>query len=155
MNRFGTSIIMLSKGIPFFLAGEEILRTKDGDHNSYKSSDAINNIDWDSLTKGSPEMEMRDFYRALIDMRKSNKFFTEADVSCEILANCAISVRWERDGELLAVALINPTDSDISFTLPEGGWTPILADEVVYPTEDIITDSVSVAPRTVFIAVAR
>ncbi len=155
MNRFGTSIIMISKGIPFFLAGEEILRSKDGDHNSYKSSDAINNIDWDSLTKGSPEMEMRDFYKALIDMRKSNKFFTEADVSCEILANCAISVRWERDGELLAVALINPTDSNITFDLPEGGWTPILADETVYPTDDILADFAVVAPRTVYVAVAR
>lgn len=38
--------IFTSQGIKFGLAGDEFARTKQGDHNSYKSSDAINQLDW-------------------------------------------------------------------------------------------------------------
>ena len=40
-NLLALSIILLSQGIPFIQGGAEILRTKNGDHNSYKSSDNI------------------------------------------------------------------------------------------------------------------
>ena len=76
MNRLGASIIMISKGTPFFLAGEEMLRTKNGDTNSYASSDAINNIDWEALAPDSAQWDMVQFYRALIELRKSNEFLT-------------------------------------------------------------------------------
>ena len=52
MNNLGAAIIMISKGTPFWQAGEEMLRTKNGDENSYKSSNAINNIDWSVLSDG-------------------------------------------------------------------------------------------------------
>ena len=45
MNRLCAATVLLSKGTPFFLAGEEMLRTKGGDHNSYMSSDEVNNLD--------------------------------------------------------------------------------------------------------------
>ena len=38
--------IFTSQGIKFGLAGDEAARTKQGDHNSYKSSDEINAHDW-------------------------------------------------------------------------------------------------------------
>ena len=53
MNNLGAAIIMMSRGAAFWQAGEEMLRTKDGDENSYKSSDEINNIDWSVLEVGS------------------------------------------------------------------------------------------------------
>ena len=53
MNKLGAAIMMISKGATFWQAGEEMLRTKDGDENSYKSSDKINNMDWSHLKKGS------------------------------------------------------------------------------------------------------
>ncbi len=45
------TILMTSKGIPFMTAGSEMGRTKQGDANSYKSSDAINQIDWSRASK--------------------------------------------------------------------------------------------------------
>lgn len=39
-------VILTSQGIKFGLAGDEFARTKQGDENSYKSSDAINQLDW-------------------------------------------------------------------------------------------------------------
>ena len=36
----------LSQGVPFFMAGDEILRSKSADRNSYNSGDWFNRIDW-------------------------------------------------------------------------------------------------------------
>ncbi|MBO4384480.1 MAG: type I pullulanase [Clostridia bacterium] len=117
MNRFGAAIVMLSKGTPFFLAGEEMLRTKGGDHNSYNSPDSVNNIDWDALTQASDVMLMRNFYRQLIRMRRANPFFTTADVTCEVLDGNVIKVVWSVEGEEVARAYINPNAEAKSFEL--------------------------------------
>jgi pullulanase len=46
MHRLGLSIVALSQGVPFLHAGDEILRSKSGDRNSYNSGDWFNRIDW-------------------------------------------------------------------------------------------------------------
>ena len=128
MYRFGEAILMMSKGTPFFLAGEEMLRTKGGDHNSYASSDEVNNIDWEALKPGSPECAMRDYFRDLIAMRKANSFFTEAEVSATAAEGNAIIVQWTVNDEVVAMAVINPNNDALSYTLPGDGWH-LLADE--------------------------
>src|SRR5581483_10210148 len=40
------SLIELGQGIPFFQAGDDMLRSKDMDQNSYDSGDWFNKIDW-------------------------------------------------------------------------------------------------------------
>jgi pullulanase len=39
-------LIALGQGVPFFLAGDDLLRSKDMDQNSYDSGDWFNKIDW-------------------------------------------------------------------------------------------------------------
>jgi len=46
MDRIGLDIVALSQGVPFFMAGDEILRSKSADRNSYDSGDWFNRIDW-------------------------------------------------------------------------------------------------------------
>ena len=46
MARLGMDIVALSQGIPFFMAGDDILRSKSEDKNSYNSGDWFNRIDW-------------------------------------------------------------------------------------------------------------
>jgi len=46
MARLGMDIVALSQGVPFFMAGDEILRSKSADRNSYDSGDWFNRIDW-------------------------------------------------------------------------------------------------------------
>jgi pullulanase/glycogen debranching enzyme len=46
MNNLALSIPMLSQGIPFFHAGDDILRSKSLDRNSYDSGDWFNRLDW-------------------------------------------------------------------------------------------------------------
>ncbi|KAL4190863.1 hypothetical protein AMTRI_Chr07g77910 [Amborella trichopoda] len=46
VNHLATSIIALSQGIPFFHAGDEILRSKSLDRDSYNSGDWFNRLDF-------------------------------------------------------------------------------------------------------------
>ncbi len=46
INNLAFSIPMLSQGVPFFHAGDDILRSKSLDKNSYDSGDWYNQIDW-------------------------------------------------------------------------------------------------------------
>lgn len=65
-------IILTSQGIPFLHEGFEMLRTKQGDHNSYKSSDKINSIKWnDKITF----IDVFNYYKGLIKLRKTHPAF--------------------------------------------------------------------------------
>lgn len=66
-------LILTSQGVPFIHAGSEMLRSKYGDHNSYKSSDDINKIDWSNLEEFDA---IREYYAGLIELRKSHPAFT-------------------------------------------------------------------------------
>ena len=155
MNRFGASLIMIGKGVPFFLAGEELLRTKGGDHNSYKSSDEVNNIDWDSLVYGSNAAKMYDFYQGLIHMRRANDFFTKADMACEIQPDGRIEITWTQNGVVAARGYVNPTQEPMNFEIPEGSWSVLLADNSPFTEPwSPISGPTTVAPLTVLVIVA-
>ena len=126
MQRLGAAVVVFSRGTPFFLAGEEMLRTKGGDGNSYKSSDAVNNLDWESLVPGSAAYEMSRYYAELIALRRSNAFFTRAEVEAEQLDGNVIAVRWMQDGALVACAFFNPNAEAVTVTLPEGSFAALL-----------------------------
>jgi pullulanase len=66
------AIILTSQGIPFLHAGVEMLRTKRGNGNSYKSGDEINQIDWSRKALFS---YVTDYYRKLISIRKNHPAF--------------------------------------------------------------------------------
>ena len=75
MNKLGAACILTSQGMSFMLAGEEMARSKDGDHNSYVSSPQLNQIDWNNLTKYG---DLTAYYKGLIDLRKSYAPFTDS-----------------------------------------------------------------------------
>ena len=153
MNRLGAAIIMLGKGTPFFLAGEEMLRTKQGDSNSYKSSDEINNIDWDALMPDSPQEEMVAYYKQLIALRKNNPFLTRADVSCSVIIANGIEVTWSMDDEVVAVAAINPGSGRINYNFPAGDWDVLMMDGRFYAEgEKTLRDNAPVGGRSVLLA---
>ncbi|WP_081943526.1 type I pullulanase [Caloranaerobacter azorensis] len=98
-------IVLTSQGIPFIHAGDELLRTKFGDHNSYKSPDAINKIRWEYKAKFKPVF---DYYKGLIELRKTHPAFrmtTKKDVesNIEIL---------RQDGNVVAYKLKDYANND-------------------------------------------
>jgi pullulanase-type alpha-1,6-glucosidase len=46
MNNLALSLVAFSQGVPFFAAGDDLLRSKSLDRNSYNSGDWFNKIDW-------------------------------------------------------------------------------------------------------------
>lgn len=68
--KLADSVIYLSEGIPAIQLGQEFLRTKGDDGNSYKSGDAVNAIDWDRTTKYADSV---DYVKGLIKLRNSIK----------------------------------------------------------------------------------
>ena len=50
MQNLGNSLVMFSQGVPFFQAGDDLLRSKSLDRNSYNSGDWFNAIDWTGQT---------------------------------------------------------------------------------------------------------
>jgi pullulanase-type alpha-1,6-glucosidase len=46
MNNLALSLVAFSQGVPFFHAGDDLLRSKSLDRNSYNSGDWFNKLDW-------------------------------------------------------------------------------------------------------------
>ncbi|MBQ6293325.1 MAG: type I pullulanase [Lachnospiraceae bacterium] len=124
MQKLGSAIVLMSRGTPLFLAGEEMLRSKNGDENSYMSSDAVNNIRWDELTAESAAMEMAEYYRSLIGLRKEKDYLRTAEVSGKILNDLTLQVSWSVDGTEIARAYFNPNAEERSFEL-DGNWNTV------------------------------
>ena len=74
MNKLSAALVMTSQGIPFFLAGEEMARTKRGEHNSYKSPLSVNAINWN---RRRIYRNLVNYYKGLIQIRKAFSPFRE------------------------------------------------------------------------------
>ncbi len=70
--KLAQTIVFTSQGTPFMFAGEEIFRSKQRVHNSFRSPDSINAIDWNQKEK---YRDLFDYYRNLIAMRKAHPAF--------------------------------------------------------------------------------
>ena len=128
MNNLCASVIYTAQGIPFMLSGEEILRSKDGDHNSYKSSDAINSIKWDEMN-----MDVYEYYKGLIEFRKAHsalrmtsaddieKYLEFIDAPSNVVA---YTIDGKAEGEISDQLLIiyNANKTETEVTIPEGEW---------------------------------
>jgi isoamylase len=74
-----TAILMLSQGVPMFVAGDEIRRTQRGNNNAYCQDNEISWFDWQLAEKNQ---EMFRFFKQMIAFRKSHpilhrhRFFT-------------------------------------------------------------------------------
>ena len=138
MNNLAAAIVLTSQGVPFIHAGEEMLRSKpleDGsfDHNSYKSSDAVNNLKWSDLTQAEYQITYA-YYQGLIAFRKAHPALamTSAEEVSEKITklggldfnvvgfHIAAGANGE-ENELIVV--FNPRSVASTVTLPEGEWT--------------------------------
>jgi pullulanase len=68
-DKLAAAYLFLAQGTPFINGGQEFLRTKMGDENSYASSDTINQID---LSFKETYIDVYNTYKGLIALRKAN-----------------------------------------------------------------------------------
>lgn len=130
MNKLAAAMNFTSQGVPLFLSGEEFLRTKNGDHNSYKSSDSVNLMDWSLVDDNKDVVE---YYKGLIAFRKKhaglrmtslqdiNKNFKYIASTNNVIA---YTINGKNAGDISDNILVafNPNSSQQTLTLPAGKW---------------------------------
>jgi isoamylase len=68
------AILMVSRGVPMLLAGDEVLRTQRGNNNAWCQNNAISWFDWGLV---ETERDMFEFVRGLIALRRRNPCLTQ------------------------------------------------------------------------------
>lgn len=136
MHLLADSIILTSQGVTFIHAGQEFLRTKFGDHNSYQSSDIINRLDWKQREKND---DVVNYFRNLIEIRKSHPAFTletkelirehliALQVSDNVIAYELKDVTGDTWDDI--VVIHNANREDIRFDLPKSGTWRIVSSQ--------------------------
>ncbi len=131
------AIVLTSQGIPFFMLGTDMMRTKKGEHNSYNLPDEINQIDWSFKKR---YQQVFNYHKGLISLRKAHPAFrmTQAE---EIRKNLTF---YPCPDHAIAFSLNNYANLDSwktifvaynaginpqSFDLPQNGHWNIVVDE--------------------------
>jgi pullulanase len=131
LDKLAQTIVLTSQGVPFIYAGEEVMRDKKGVHNSYKSDDSINAIDWSRKTTNDDVFQ---YYRELIALRKSHPAFRMGDAG--LIARhlhflpvegdnlVAYELTDHANGDVWSniIVIFNSRDSVAHVTLPEGKY---------------------------------
>lgn len=130
LDLLAQTAVFTSQGVPFILAGEEMLRNKKGVHNSYASPDSINALNWDNLRRYP---EVFEYYRGLIGLRKHHPAFrlAKADAVREHLEfmasdHCLVAFRLKNlegiDSWNDIIVALNANKEPRSIVLPEGHY---------------------------------
>lgn len=78
LDLLAQTVVFTSQGVPFMLAGEEMLRNKQGVHNSFQSPDSVNQLAWGNLKKYP---QVFDYYSHLIALRRNHPAFRLGDAN--------------------------------------------------------------------------
>ncbi|WP_404409652.1 type I pullulanase [Jeotgalibacillus malaysiensis] len=134
MHKLGSSIVLTSQGISFIHAGQEFMRTKGGDHNSYQSPDSVNQLDWERRAAFNDEVE---YMAGLIDLRQKYDAFrlTNADAINDRLTfaaspanTIAYTLQEKKNRHLFVVH--NANKEAVSVSLPgKGPWKVLVNSE--------------------------
>ncbi len=145
MHKLSNAIVLTSQGIPFLHAGVEMLRTKGGNENSYKSPDSINQMDWDSKTVYT---SVTDYYKGLIAFRKAHpalRMTTEEDIQKNLVffskeKDTPLQLSYDNfvgyiinhnaNGDRLGALciLFNANKKDKEIYIPKGKWQVYIND---------------------------
>lgn len=135
--RLAQTIVFTSQGTPFMFAGEEVFRDKKGVHNSYKSPDSVNAIDWTLKNKNADQFN---YYRELIKLRKAHPAFrmiTAEEIARNIVFDkvtspniISYSIKNNANGdEWKEIKLVfNGSASPFVAKIPKGDWTVVARD---------------------------
>ena len=134
--RLAQTIVFTSQGTPFMFAGEEVFRDKKGVHNSYKSPDSINAIDWHLKATNADQFN---YYKELIKLRKEHPAFrltTAEDIARHLVFDktqpgvISYSLKDNAGGdEWKEIKLVfNGTEQAQTVKIPKGNWTIIAED---------------------------
>lgn len=147
--KLAQTIVFTSQGTPFMFAGEEVFRDKQGVHNSYKSPDSINAIDWSNKAKYKDQF---DYYQGLIALRKAHPAFRMTSAE-DIAKNLKFDkIDSEKNPNLISYSLLNNANGDAwkeikvvfngasnpqTVDIKKGDWKIVAMDGKISPTGDL------------------
>lgn len=136
----GLAINILSQGIPFLHSGVELLRTKKGVQNSYKSPDFVNQIEWDK--KNNEVVGICNYLKNLIRLRNEYPFIKcenkqEIQENIEFINNYIPGVvtfiihnKKKRDKQTSKICIsFNNTTKQHHIDVPSGNWKELSIDK--------------------------
>ena len=129
-NRLAAGIYLTSFGLPFMQAGEEFARTKKGVSNSYRSSPALNRLDWN---RAEQYHALVDYYRGLLALRAAFPRLGSTDRHApealqffaleQPLVGWTLPAVWGDGAAWSALCVFyNPTETACTVPLPAGQW---------------------------------
>ncbi len=143
MTRLAIGIILTSQGIPFLHAGVEMHRTKGGHHDSYRSPDDVNKIDW---SRKSVYSGLFQFTKNCIELRRQHPAFRmrEADMVREKLTFfpkyipgvIAYELKEHANGDSWENILIfyNGNNYSVEYEIPEKIWLIVAQNGDIAPS---------------------
>ena len=135
IQNFALGIVLTSQGIPFLHGGSEMLRSKDGDANSYRSSTAINYLKW---TNKQRHLDTFQHVRSIIRLRRTHPAFRlktagqiRRHVRTQVINSGLVIKRLDGGAsgdswkDILVIYNAGP---DTTVELPSGQWKVAMAD---------------------------
>ena len=156
------SVVMLSQGVPFMLSGEEMLRDKQGVHNSYQSPIEINALPWQNLQRYP---QLFTYYQRLIALRRHHPAFrlgnanlirqhlsflpTQPNLVGFMLTGHAGGDVWDN-----IVVVFNANNEAREVTVPKGRYTIVASNGTINETGwgSVETDHLWVDAHSMLIA---
>lgn len=136
LDLLAQTAVFTSQGVPFMLSGEELLRTKQGVHNSFESPDSINQLDWSNKERFPQVFK---YYSDLIALRRNHPAFRLGDanlvrkhlefleahsgVVAFMLKNYAGRDDWRN-----IIVILNPKREIVTVNIPKGMYTIVCKD---------------------------
>ena len=156
------SVVMLSQGVPFMLSGEEMLRDKQGVHNSYQSPIEINALPWQNLQRYP---QLFTYYQRLIALRRHHPAFrlgnanlirqhlsflpTQPNLVGFMLTGHAGGDVWDN-----IIVVFNANNEAREVTVPKGRYTIVASNGTINETGwgSVETDNLWVDAHSMLIA---
>ena len=141
MNNLAAAFSILAEGVPFFQAGEEMLRTKPSkkerfDHNSYRSPDRVNSLKWESLDQDVYQKNVA-YYQGLLAFRKAHpslRLSSKEDVAKKVhpvrYPNPHVTAFHVEEDEQELFLIFNADSRTVNAPLPAGNWKITIQDDV-------------------------
>lgn len=142
MARLAIGIILTSQGVPFLLGGDEMLRSKGGNPDSYAAPDELNRINWTLKRKNKGMVE---FTKKCIELRQQHPAFRIPDadmISKKLrffgkyipgmiayeLCDHANGDPWRR-----ILVILNGNNYSVEYEIPHENWLIVAQNGEIYP----------------------
>ena len=136
LDLLAQTAVFTSQGVPFMLAGEEMLRDKKGVHNSFESPDSVNRLDWKNLERYP---QVFSYYKNLITLRRNHPAFRlgtadlvrkhlEFIIQGDCLVGFALKDHAGGDMWQNILVIFNGNRDPQTVTIPKGNYTVVCCD---------------------------